>query len=234
MNSTNEKSHEKGFMDIGFAKLDIQRESRVGTSEAIFCKGKTCSQLLKIIKAFREKGCAVLGTKCSVEQANFILKNGEKIFYDSESQIISMKDFLPIKNDDICDVAVCCGGTADLPIAEEAAKTLEFYKVKVARHYDIGIAGLHRLLSKIENIKKAKVVIAVAGMEGALPGVLAGLVKSPVVAVPTSVGYGASFNGISALLTMLNTCAEGVTVVNIDNGFGAAISAIRMLKIKEL
>ena len=128
-------------------------------------------------------------------------------------------------------VAVCCAGTADLPVAEEAAQTLEFYGVKVNRHFDVGIAGLHRLLSKIGDIRKSKIVIAVAGMEGALPGVIAGLVKSPVIAVPTSVGYGTSFGGISALLTMLNSCAEGVTVVNIDNGFGAAIAALRMLQI---
>ena len=119
-----------------------------------------------------------------------------------------------------------------MPIAEEAAQTAEFYGVKVERHYDVGIAGLHRLLSKMENIRKASVVIAVAGMEGALAGVIAGLTKAPVIAVPTSVGYGASFNGLSPLLTMLNTCAEGVSVVNIDNGFGAAVTACRILRTK--
>lgn len=232
------------FEDIGFAKLDVSRESRTGTSEAVYCAGKTSEHLLKILRKFRDKGCRVLGTKCSKEQAEFIANAGEKICYDELSQTISLADEMPAEQKrgrsggktqtvaKLGPIAVCCAGTADLPIAEEAAKTLEFNGVKVVRQYDVGIAGLHRLLSKVEEIRKASVVIAVAGMEGALPGVIAGLVKAPVIAVPTSVGYGASFGGISALLTMLNTCAEGVTVVNIDNGFGAAIAAFRMLQIK--
>jgi len=239
------------FEDLGFAKLDVSRESRTGTSEAVYCAGKTSEQLLKILRKFRDKGCRVLGTKCSKEQAEFIANAGEKICYDELSRTISLADEMPARQNRgrsggraaqgaarlgpkavKGSVAICCAGTADLPIAEEAAKTLEFNGVKVVRQYDVGIAGLHRLLSKVEEIRKASVVIAVAGMEGALPGVIAGLVKAPVIAVPTSVGYGASFGGISALLTMLNTCAEGVTVVNIDNGFGAAIAAFRMLKVK--
>ena len=232
------------FEDLGFAKLDVSRESRTGTSEAVYCAGKTSEQLLKILRKFRDKGCRVLGTKCSKEQAEFIANAGEKIRYDELSWTISLADETPAEQKcgrsggktqtvaKLGPIAVCCAGTADLPIAEEAAKTLEFNGVKVVRQYDVGIAGLHRLLSKVEEIRKASVVIAVAGMEGALPGVIAGLVKAPVIAVPTSVGYGASFGGISALLTMLNTCAEGVTVVNIDNGFGAAIAAFRMLKVK--
>ena len=238
------------FEDLGFAKLDVSRESRTGTSEAVYCAGKTSEQLLKILRKFRDKGCRVLGTKCSKEQAEFIANAGEKIRYDELSRTISLADETPARQKRGSSggraaqgaarlgpkavkgsVAVCCAGTADRPIAEEAAKTLEFNGVKVLRQYDVGIAGLHRLLSKVEEIRKASVVIAVAGMEGALPGVIAGLVKAPVIAVPTSVGYGASFGGISALLTMLNTCAEGVTVVNIDNGFGAAIAAFRMLQI---
>lgn len=235
----------KNYEELGFAKLDTGRTSRTGTSEAIFCAGKTPEQLLRILQTFRDKGCRVLGTRCSKEQAEFIANAGEKICYDELSRTISLSDEIPAsrkrgrsdgkKSQTIAKlgpVAVCCAGTADLPIAEEAAKTLEFNGVKVVRQYDVGIAGLHRLLSKVEDIRKASVVIAVAGMEGALPGVIAGLVKAPVIAVPTSVGYGASFGVISALLTMLNTCAEGVTVVNIDNGFGAAIAAFRMLQIK--
>ena len=227
----------KNYEELGFAKLDTGRTSRTGTSEAIFCAGKTPEQLLRILQTFREKGIRVLGTRCSKEQAEFIANAGEKICYDELSRTISLSDEIPASRK--------CGrsggraaqtaaklGPADLPIAEEAAKTLEFNGVKVVRQYDVGIAGLHRLLSKVEDIRKASVVIAVAGMEGALPGVIAGLVKAPVIAVPTSVGYGASFGGISALLTMLNTCAEGVTVVNIDNGFGAAIAAFRMLQTK--
>ena len=231
------------YEDLGFAKLDTDREARTGTGEAVYCAGKTPEQLLRILRKFREKGCRVLGTKCSAEQAKFITDAGEQIRYDSISRVISLSGDALAKQKrgrsagklgravNLGPVAVCCAGTADLPIAEEAAQTLEFYGVKVNRHFDVGIAGLHRLLSKIGDIRKSKIVIAVAGMEGALPGVIAGLVKSPVIAVPTSVGYGTSFGGISALLTMLNSCAEGVTVVNIDNGFGAAIAALRMLQI---
>lgn len=244
------------FDDIGFAKLDISREKRTGTSEAIFCPGKTKEQLLKILETFAKNGCSVLGTKCTREQADFVqemlsgapVKSGTTdapaIRYDETSRILTMKVKRYAKgsaNAKVAragrslkgSVAVCCAGTADLPIAEEAAQTAEFFGAKVECHFDVGIAGLHRLLSKIDEIRKADVVIAVAGMEGALAGVIAGLTKAPVIAVPTSVGYGASFNGLSPLLTMLNTCAEGVTVVNIDNGYGAAVSAVRMLRIKK-
>ena len=197
------------FEDLGFAKLDVSRESRTGTSEAVYCAGKTSEQLLKILRKFRDKGCRVLGTKCSKEQAEFIANAGEKICYDELSRTISLADETPARQK---------RGRSGGKAAQTVAK--------------LGPVAVHRLLSKVEDIRKASVVIAVAGMEGALPGVIAGLVKAPVIAVPTSVGYGASFGGISALLTMLNTCAEGVTVVNIDNGFGAAIAAFRMLQIK--
>ncbi len=243
------------FDDIGFAKLDISREKRTGTSEAIFCPGKTKEQLLKILETFAKNECSVLGTKCTKEQADFILeklkissgkcatKDAQPIRYDETSRILTLRVKGIAKGTTSTkaarvgqalkgSIAVCCAGTADLPIAEEAAQTAEFFGTKVERHFDVGIAGLHRLLAKIDEIRKADVVIAVAGMEGALAGVIAGLTKAPVIAVPTSVGYGASFNGLSPLLTMLNTCAEGVSVVNIDNGYGAAVSAIRMLKIK--
>lgn len=235
------------FDDIGFAKLDVSRENRTGTSEAIFCPGKTKEQLLKILETFAKNGCSVLGTKCTREQADFVqeMLNGTPgksgatdapaIRYDETSRILTMKVKGAAKAGRLLkgSVAVCCAGTADLPIAEEAAQTAEFFGAKVERHFDVGIAGLHRLLSKMDEIRKADVVIAVAGMEGALAGVIAGLTKAPVIAVPTSVGYGASFNGLSPLLTMLNTCAEGVSVVNIDNGYGAAVSAVRMLRIKK-
>lgn len=233
------------FDDIGFAKLDVSRENRTGTSEAIFCPGKTKEQLLKILETFAKNRCSVLGTKCTKEQADFVqeMLNGTPgksgatdapaIRYDETSRILTMKVKRVAKAGRSLkgSVAVCCAGTADLPIAEEAAQTAEFFGAKVERHFDVGIAGLHRLLSKMDEIRKADVVIAVAGMEGALAGVIAGLTKAPVIAVPTSVGYGASFNGLSPLLTMLNTCAEGVSVVNIDNGYGAAVSAVRMLRI---
>lgn len=222
------------YEDIGFAKLDVTRENRTGTSEAIYCAGKTKEQLLKILQTFKEKRCSVLGTKCSQEQADFVCKAMQDACYDETAKIISIKAKGLKKSGSKRrgTVAVCCAGTADLPIAEEAALTAEFYGAKVSRHYDVGIAGLHRLLSKIEDIRNADVIIAVAGMEGALAGVIAGLSKAPVIAVPTSVGYGASFQGVAPLLTMLNTCAEGVSVVNIDNGFGAAVTACRILRVK--
>lgn len=226
------------YEDIGFAKLDISREKRTGTAEAIYCAGKTKEQLLKILQTFKENGCSVLGTKCSAEQYEFVRAKMPQVCYNETAKIISVKAGKAAPNASKKSgklrgtIAVCCAGTADLPIAEEAAMTAEFFGAKVSRHYGVGIAGLHRLLSKIDEIRKADVVIAVAGMEGALAGVIAGLVKAPVIAVPTSVGYGASFQGVAPLLTMLNTCAEGVSVVNIDNGFGAAVSAVRMLNIK--
>ncbi len=218
------------YTDIQFAKLDMSRQERTGLPETIFCSGKTNEQLLGILQTFQAQNRSVLGTRCSQEQADFIKANKISIHYDKTSKIITLGNPLAtVKNSSI---AVCCAGTADLPVAEEAAQTLEFFGIKVARHYDVGIAGLHRLLSKIEDIRTCDVVIAVAGMEGALASVVAGLVKSPVIAVPTSVGYGASFSGLSALLAMLNSCAEGVSVVNIDNGFGAAVQAFRIAKLK--
>ena len=218
------------YSDIGFAKLDLSREERTGLPETIYCAGKTNEQLLKILQTFQEKGVAVLGTRCSKEQYDFVKNSGLPLEYDELLRVIKLGD----NKAKISGVlAVCAAGTADLPVAEEAAKVAEYTGITVERYYDVGVAGLHRLLSKIEQIQKADVIIAVAGMEGALPSVVAGLVSSPVVAVPTSVGYGASFQGLTALLAMLNSCAEGVSVVNIDNGFGAAMVARKMLKIKE-
>ena len=226
------------YEDMGFAKLDMTRENRTGTSEAIYCAGKTKEQLLKIFESFHQNKCSVLGTRCDKEKAEYVLsKMDGDVLYDETSRILSMRLNEISKDDAKCkqiskQIAVCCAGTADLPVAEEAAQTAEFYGANVCRHYDVGVAGIHRLLSKIEDIRKAHVVIAVAGMEGALAGVIAGLVKAPVIAVPTAGGYVASFEGIAPLLTMLNSCAEGVSVVNIDNGFGAAICACRILKLK--
>ena len=218
------------YSDIGFAKLDLSRAVRTGLPETIYCAGKTNEQLLKILQTFQEKGVAVLGTRCSKEQYDFVKNSGLPLEYDELSRVIKLGE----NKAKISGVlAVCAAGTADLPVAEEAALVAEFTGITVERYYDIGVAGLHRLLSKIEQIKKVDVIIAVAGMEGALPSVVAGLVSAPVIAVPTSVGYGASFQGLTALLAMLNSCAEGVSVVNIDNGFGAAMVARKMLRIKD-
>ncbi|MCI5600125.1 MAG: nickel pincer cofactor biosynthesis protein LarB [Hallerella sp.] len=196
----------------------------------MYCPGKTCEQLLLILKKFHEDGYSVIGTRCSKEQFEFVQERGMAAHYNETSRIISYRADLRKAPTLPGKIAVCCAGTADLPIAEEAAQTAEFFGASVSRHFDVGIAGLHRLLSKIEEIRTANVVIAIAGMEGALASVISGLTDAPVIAVPTSVGYGASFNGIAPLLSMLNSCAEGMSVVNIDNGFGAALSACRILR----
>lgn len=218
------------FEDLGFAKLDLSRGKRTNANETIYCAGKTKEQLLGILKSFQENGLSVLGTRCSQEQADFVISSGISVRYDPVSKVLV--SFMGKRPSVLGNVAVCTGGTADVPVAEEAAQTIEFFGGTVCRHFDVGISGIHRLFAKIEEIRKADVVIAVAGMEGALGSVVAGLVDSPVIAVPTSVGYGASFNGLAPLLTMLNSCAEGISVVNIDNGFGAGMLACRMLNLK--
>ncbi|MGN0844113.1 MAG: nickel pincer cofactor biosynthesis protein LarB [Kiritimatiellia bacterium] len=214
--------------DFEFAKPDFTRRQRTGMNETIFCPGKTERQLERILRRFREADVRVLGTKCSQEQAAYLRRCELPVVYDPVSRLLYSLWGEPESLNG--RIAVCTGGTADVPVAEEAAGTAMFLGAAVDRFFDIGVAGLHRLLSKIEEIRRADVVIAVAGMEGALGSVLSGLVDAPLVAVPTSVGYGAGFGGVAPLLAMLNSCAEGMTVVNIDNGFGAAVSACRMLR----
>ncbi len=218
----------KKYTDLGFAKLDNDRICRKGTSEAVFCQCKTNEQLIKIFKSFIENGQNVLGTRATAEQYKALKKEFEDIKYNEAAQtlVFSQKEVKKAGK-----IAICTGGTGDIPVAEEAAETAEFYGSFVEKYYDVGIAGIHRLFDKLEEIKKANVIICVAGMEGALGGILAGLVDVPLISVPTSVGYGASFQGLSALLTMLNSCAEGMTVVNIDNGFGAGYSANRINRL---
>ena len=211
-----------------FARLDFARKARTGFGETVFGQGKTPEQLAKIFVAFKKERQPVLATRCTAEQAAFLAKANIACEWDPVSRTIVSKGSQNHTIDGL--VAVCTGGTADIPIAEEAAKTVEFFGGKALRLFDVGIAGLHRLLGKIDEIRKADVVIAVAGMEGALGSVIAGLVAAPVIAVPTSVGYGAGAGGIAPLLAMLNSCAEGLSVVNIDNGFGAAVCACRMIK----
>lgn len=210
------------YKDIGFAKLDTERLCRRGYSEAVFCEPKTTEELIKIFKGFKEAGQNVLGTRAAKEQYEELKKVFPNIEYNERARCLTLVDKIIEK---VGEVAICTGGTADIPVAEEAAVTAEFYGSNVKRYYDVGIAGIHRHLDNIQEIKCANVIIAVAGMEGALAGVITGMVDVPVIAVPTSVGYGTSLKGISALLTMLNSCAEGMTVVNIDNGFGAGYSA---------
>lgn len=215
--------------DLGYARLDLSRRLRTGTAETVFCPGKTLDQLVGILQAFHEQGCAVLGSRCTEEQFLYAQSQGLPVSYDAVSRTLQLEGEPSPSLPGL--LAVCTGGTADLPVAEEAARTAEFFGAKVERFYDVGVAGLHRLLGSIDAVRRADVIIAVAGMEGALGSVIAGLVKAPVIAVPTSVGYGASFQGLAPLLSMLNSCAEGLSVVNIDNGFGAAVQACRILNI---
>ncbi len=219
------------YIELNFAKLDIDRTKRRGFSEAVFCECKTEEQLVKIFQAFKDSGSNVLGTRADKAKYNALKENfGDLISYNETAKVVKLIQKEPEK---IGEIAICTGGTGDIPAAEEAAETAEFYGSNVKKYYDIGIAGIHRLFDKIDDIKKANVIIAAAGMEGALGGILAGMVDIPVIALPTSVGYGTSFNGLSALLTMLNSCAEGMTVVNIDNGFNAGYSAGQINRLIE-
>ena len=221
----------KGFSydDLGFAKIDNQRKARRGITEAVYCAGKTSEQILSILQKMIESGSEnIVASRASEEQYDFV-KNKIPCRYFKNGKIILAN---PTETEKKGLVAVVCAGTSDLPIAEEAAVTVLSCDVNVTQITDVGVAGLHRLLSKLDEIRKADCVIAIAGMEGALASVLAGLVSVPVVAVPTSIGYGANFGGLSALLAMLNSCAEGVGVVNIDNGFGAATLAALIVKQK--
>ena len=220
-----EKLKDLPYEDLGYAKLDHHRKLRSGFGETIFCQGKPDPYLKEIFLKFYERDGEVLGTRASKEQYELIRSLVPAAVYDPISSIVKVEK--PDKEHVGC-VAVCTGGTADIPVAEEAAQTAEYFGTKVDRIYDVGVAGIHRLLSQRERISKANCIIAVAGMEGALGTVIAGLADAPVIAVPTSVGYGASFHGLSALLTMINSCANGISVVNIDNGYGAGYIATQI------
>lgn len=214
--------------DLGFARLDLSRPRRTGMGETIYCPGKTAEQLVAILRAFAEADQAVLGTRCTPEQARAVTEAGLAADYDATGRTLILGSSAAPT---LGRVIVLTGGTADVPVAEEAARTAAFFGAEVTRCYDVGVAGLHRLLGRLDEVRAADVIIAVAGMEGALGSVVAGLVEAPVIAVPTSVGYGAAFEGLAPLLSMLNSCAEGLAVVNIDNGFGAAVMACRILRL---
>lgn len=220
----------KPFEDLEYAKLDNHRAIRQGMQEVIYGASKTPQQILLIAKKMAQSGCNnILITRMSPEAAEFVKKELD-LFYDPLSKIgIVNRKFINSGNG---KVVIVSGGTSDMPVCEEAALTLAALGNEVERIYDVGVAGLHRLLAHLEPIMAANVVIAVAGMEGALASVVGGLVEAPVIAVPTSVGYGASFHGVSALLSMLNSCASGTAVVNIDNGFGAAVMASKINHMK--
>ena len=217
------------YDEMGFAKLDTQREQRSGFPEVIFCAGKPDDYLVSIYqKMVANDGCA-FGTRASQEQAALVKAAVPEAVYDPVSRILKVEPAGGYKRTGAGGiVAVCSAGTADIPVAEEAAQTAEYFGAEVLRVYDIGVSGIHRLLSKVDIIRSADAVVAVAGMEGALPTVLGGLVRNPVIAVPTSVGYGANFHGLSALITMINSCANGISVVNIDNGYGAGYIATQI------
>ena len=217
------KLKEEPFEDLGFAKIDHHRAMRQGVAEVIYGEGKTPEQIFRIAEAMKEKGQkAVLITRMNKESAIYVGEHLE-LQYDEVSRIGFIGE-APIKDGD-GKIVVATGGTSDIPVAEEAAVTAELMGNSVSRIYDVGVAGIHRLFNRLDEIRSADVIIVIAGMEGALASVVGGLVDVPVIAVPTSIGYGANLGGLSALLSMLNSCANGVGVVNIDNGFGAAYLA---------
>lgn len=216
------------YEDLGFAKLDHHRSLRSGFPEVIFCQGKTSEQIVKIFERFIAADAKVLATRASEQQYEEVRKAVPDAVYLKTPRLIT---YQLEKNEGIGKVAVCTAGTSDIPVAEEAACVAEFFGASVERFYDVGVAGIHRLLAVAPQIREANAVIAIAGMEGALASVIGGLVDKPVIAVPTSVGYGANFGGLSALLTMLNSCAEGISVVNIDNGFGAGYLAAQINRL---
>lgn len=216
------------FEDMGFAKLDMHRKIRSGFPEVIFCKGKPDAFLVSIYKRMVEEEGKAFGTRASKEQYEKVREAIPDIQYDPISGILKLERE---QSDREGLIAVVTGGTADIPVAEEAAQTAEYFGAKVERIYDVGVSGIHRLLSQTEKLQDANCIVAVAGMEGALASVVGGLVSNPVIAVPTSVGYGANFGGLSALLTMINSCANGIAVVNINNGYGAGYMATQINRL---
>jgi len=218
------------YTDLGFARIDNHREIRTGYPEIIYCAGKTVEQVKEIFRIMSERENNVFGTRATLEMYEAVKIVVPGAAYYAEARIISVQK----KKNEAPDsmIAVITAGTSDIPVAEEASVTAELLGNNVLRIYDAGVAGIHRLVDKLPEIRKCRVVIVIAGMEGALASVVGGLVDKPVIAVPTSVGYGANFGGISALLAMLTSCSTGVTVVNIDNGFGAGFSASMINRMK--
>jgi NCAIR mutase (PurE)-related protein len=216
------------FEDVGFAKIDHHRALRRGFPEAVFGAGKTPEQVVSIVEKIAARGQSVLVTRTTAEVHRLLAVREPRAVFHETARCITVETgaraALPGR------MAIVCAGTSDIPVAEESAVTAEFHGASVVRIYDVGVAGIHRLLSQAQALREADVLVVAAGMEGALPSAVGGLVDAPVIAVPTSVGYGASFHGLAALLAMLNSCASGVAVVNIDNGFGAAYLGCLMLR----
>ena len=218
------------FEELGYAKIDTHRKLRSGFPEVVFCSGKADEHLLEIFGKIYETEGEVFGTRASQRQYELLKERYPNVQYDTVSRIIKIEN--PGKEKQGC-ITVCTAGTSDIAVAEEAAQTAEYFGSYVERIYDVGVSGLHRLLANLDTIQKANCIIAVAGMEGALASVIGGLVDKPVIAVPTSVGYGANLKGLSALLTMINSCANGIAVVNIDNGYGAGYIASQINRLGE-
>ena len=218
------------YTDLGCAKLDNHRELRVGYPEVIYCPGKTADQVKTVVRAMLERNSNILATKADEDVFMAVRRICPDAVYHQTARAITIR----MKEIEVPDsyIAVVTAGTSDLSVAEEAAVTAEFFGNRVEKIADVGVAGIHRLFDNMEMIRGARVIIVVAGMEGALPSIIGGLVDKPVIAVPTSVGYGASFQGLAALLTMLNSCASGVCVVNIDNGYGAGYVAGMINRLK--
>lgn len=217
------------FEDLGFAKLDHGRHHRTGLPEVIFAPGKTEEQIIKIFGMMHKADSNIIITRVEKTVYNKLRRKYANVQYSEPARMIYRRNSSkPDEGGQV--IAVVSAGTADMNVAEEAAVTIEVFGHQALRVYDVGVAGIHRLLAHRGNLRAARAVIVVAGMEGALASVVGGLVAAPVIAVPTSIGYGASFGGLAALLAMLNSCAPGVTVVNIDNGFGAAMAAIKMVR----
>lgn len=217
------------FKDLGHTKIDNHRELRTGYPEVIFCEGKTPDQVRSIMEYMSAQKVTILGTRASRQVYEAVRKSIPAVQYNELGRCITLKQV----DSELTKtyIAILTAGTSDMPVAEEAAVTAELFGNRVKRFFDVGVAGIHRLYNNMDEIKKAKVIIVIAGMEGALPSIVGGLVDKPIIAVPTSIGYGASFNGLAALLGMLTSCASGVSVVNIDNGFGAAYMASMINKI---
>lgn len=218
------------YTDLGFARIDHHREFRTGYPEIIYCAGKSVEQVREIFRVMSEKENNVIGTRANQEMYEAVRSISTDIIYYPVARIISLQKKKPTVPES--RIAIITAGTSDMPVAEEAAITAELLGNTVIRIYDAGVAGIHRLVDKLPDIRNCRVIIVIAGMEGALASVVGGLVDKPVIAVPTSVGYGANFGGISALLSMLTSCSTGVTVVNIDNGFGAGFAASMINKME--
>ena len=225
-------SHPNGFIDLGFAKVDVDRKKRQGFPEVIYGAGKRADEIADIFAVLKEQGGNVLATRVDAEKAETVRRAHPELQYHERARLLYYRAEEPPVPDEAHTILVLAAGTSDLPVAEEARLTAELMGNTVHTIYDVGVAGLHRLLAHTEDIQRAHVLIVVAGMEGALATVVAGLTDKPVIAVPTSVGYGASLGGVTALLSMVSSCSTGVAVVNIDNGFGAAAMASRINQLR--